>query len=46
MDDSIVEARGLGFSYARHRVLADLSFTVERGAFVSFLGPSGCGKTT
>jgi spermidine/putrescine transport system ATP-binding protein len=24
----------------------DVSLTVERGAFFSFLGPSGCGKTT
>jgi NitT/TauT family transport system ATP-binding protein len=26
--------------------LADLSFTLEDGAFVSLLGPSGCGKST
>lgn len=29
-----------------HIVLEDLSFTVERGQYVSLLGPSGCGKTT
>lgn len=28
------------------RALADVSFTVERGQFVSLLGPSGCGKST
>lgn len=26
--------------------IGDVSFAVERGAFVSILGPSGCGKTT
>ncbi len=26
--------------------LQDISFTVERGEFVTFLGPSGCGKST
>lgn len=28
------------------RALADVSFAVPRGAFVSLLGPSGCGKST
>ena len=27
-------------------VLEDISFTVNRGEFLSLLGPSGCGKTT
>ncbi|MEN6326444.1 MAG: ABC transporter ATP-binding protein SaoA [Syntrophomonas sp.] len=31
---------------AAHIVLENMSFTVERGQYVSLLGPSGCGKTT
>ena len=30
----------------RIKVLADLSFAMEKGEFVSVLGPSGCGKST
>jgi NitT/TauT family transport system ATP-binding protein len=29
-----------------HVALADISLTIEDGAFVSILGPSGCGKST
>lgn len=28
------------------RILKDLSFSVEKGKFVSIMGPSGCGKST
>lgn len=36
------------FESSRGRVdaVADVSFAVEQGAFVSILGPSGCGKST
>ena len=30
----------------RIKVLKNLSFTVDRGEFVSIMGPSGCGKST
>ena len=33
-------------TYAGHKAVDKLSFTVERGSFFSILGPSGCGKTT
>jgi NitT/TauT family transport system ATP-binding protein len=38
----IYERRGRSDLHA----LADISFHVERGEFVSLLGPSGCGKST
>src|SRR3954453_11656513 len=28
------------------RALEDISFSVERGGFLTLLGPSGCGKST
>jgi NitT/TauT family transport system ATP-binding protein len=43
---SVIEARGLTFSYGNGAVLDGLSFSVERDEFVAFIGPSGCGKTT
>jgi ABC-type nitrate/sulfonate/bicarbonate transport system ATPase subunit len=32
--------------YGNHRVLQDLSLSVDDGEFLVLLGPSGCGKTT
>ncbi|MFO7780971.1 MAG: ATP-binding cassette domain-containing protein, partial [Spirochaetia bacterium] len=43
----IIQARNLSFSYpGGPRILEDLSFSVARGSFVTFIGPSGSGKTT
>ncbi len=44
--ETVIEARGLGFSFGEKRILDSLSFSVCGGMFVTFLGPSGCGKTT
>jgi ABC-type nitrate/sulfonate/bicarbonate transport system ATPase subunit len=46
-----VQADHLSRSFARGRdaplaALDDISFSVQAGAFVSFVGPSGCGKST
>lgn len=43
----VIEARNLTFGYGNGPIiLENLDFTVEQGAFVTFIGPSGSGKTT
>lgn len=49
----MIEVLGLSHQFERQDgasdalvVLDDVSFTIEKGSFVSFVGPSGCGKTT
>jgi NitT/TauT family transport system ATP-binding protein len=48
--DPVIEARGLSLTFQTGdgpvHALSDVSLTVNRGDFVSFIGPSGCGKTT
>ena len=44
--EDILELRGLSKQFATHRVVHDVSLSIDRGAFFSLLGPSGCGKTT
>ena len=40
------EVNGISFAYRSKRVLAGVTFTVEKDDVVSILGPNGVGKTT
>jgi len=44
--DIDIQFRGVTKRFEDVVAVDDVSLTVERGAFFSFLGPSGCGKTT
>jgi heme exporter protein A len=41
-----IEVEGLRKSFGRREVLKGLSFSLERGGFLSIFGPNGAGKTT
>jgi iron complex transport system ATP-binding protein len=41
-----LEVSNLCFSYGKHRVLDDLSFSIDQGTITTILGPNGSGKTT
>ena len=46
MEETILTAENLSFSYGRQPVLQHISFSVPTGAYLSIVGPNGSGKTT
>ncbi|MDP4212692.1 MAG: ABC transporter ATP-binding protein [Bacteroidota bacterium] len=49
MRNTILEARNISkyfYDPVRIKVLQDITFTIEKGEFVSVIGKSGCGKST
>ena len=44
--DIIISLDHITKSFGDKKVLDDISLSIKRGEFVTFLGPSGCGKTT
>ena len=42
----VITAKGLGKTYGAQRVLAGVSFTLERGERLAVVGPNGIGKST
>ncbi|MGI6213131.1 MAG: ABC transporter ATP-binding protein [Christensenellales bacterium] len=46
MNEQIIELKNVTKEYDGIPVVNNVSFSIKKGEFVTFLGPSGCGKTT
>jgi len=45
-NDTYLSVEGVTKLFGQFKALDDVSFSAQRGEFISILGPSGCGKTT
>lgn len=46
MNDTVIEARGLGYRYGRQLALDGVDLSCRSGSLTALLGPNGAGKTT
>ena len=44
--EAAIVIESLDFGYTSELVLKDISFSVEKGQFMSIIGPNGSGKST
>lgn len=43
---TVYEVQNLSFSYGEHKVLQEMSFSLQKGKITTLIGANGCGKST
>jgi len=46
MENTIINAEALEYSYGKNKAVKGISFRLEKGKILGFLGPNGAGKST